>query len=407
VDASVPAPGFRRFPPRTARYETRHGVVGMTALASLEPGVHARPHESANLDLLRSVAVLCVLAVHVCGFLGLVPAGSALLRVGRFGVLLFFVHTSLVLMYSLERRWRGEFWRTVWLDFLTRRAFRIYPLSILVVLVVYGFGIPSGHVRLWNIEPILAGPGALVANLLLIQNLTFSPSIVGQLWSLPLEIQMYLLLPFLFLWVQRGVALRTLLAVWVLAVGLALMQPLVSDRLSIVRFIPCFLPGIIAYRLSRTVGVRWASAAWPVCLALLALGFILSGPDQTGWVLCLLTGLGIPRFAELRGVWLRRSAHLIARYSYGLYLTHLLALWLGFSGVHAIGGGPLAQWTVFVVTLIGLPVLLYHTIEAPLIRVGARLADRWFASPAASVHFPPRVRPERLERIQGATSHHA
>ena len=54
----------------------------------------------ANLDFLRSVAVLLVVYAHTllyCGRLDLI--GWA----GLIGVCLFFVHTSLVLMWSLER----------------------------------------------------------------------------------------------------------------------------------------------------------------------------------------------------------------------------------------------------------------------------------------------------------------
>ena len=47
-------------------------------------------------------------------------------------MLLFFVHTSLVLMYSMQRSpLRGG---ALFRDFYIRRFFRIYPLSILTVL---------------------------------------------------------------------------------------------------------------------------------------------------------------------------------------------------------------------------------------------------------------------------------
>ncbi len=52
--------------------------------------------ESPNLDFLRAIAVLAVYYVHPRIMLGAKPG-----MMGLFGVLLFFVHTSLVLMMSL------------------------------------------------------------------------------------------------------------------------------------------------------------------------------------------------------------------------------------------------------------------------------------------------------------------
>ena len=58
---------------------------------------------SANLDLLRSIAVLLVLAQHLCRRLNIDQVGWMPTTWGVFGVLLFFVHTCLVSMYSLQR----------------------------------------------------------------------------------------------------------------------------------------------------------------------------------------------------------------------------------------------------------------------------------------------------------------
>ena len=54
------------------------------------------------------------------------------------GVLMFFIHTSLVLMMSLERL--GEV-RTIQ-RFYVRRAFRIYPLAVLTVLIALLIRVP-------------------------------------------------------------------------------------------------------------------------------------------------------------------------------------------------------------------------------------------------------------------------
>jgi len=57
------------------------------------------PFSSPNLDFLRASAVLLVYFFHL-----FITTSTRLPDyLGQFGVLLFFVHTSLVLMFSLER----------------------------------------------------------------------------------------------------------------------------------------------------------------------------------------------------------------------------------------------------------------------------------------------------------------
>src|SRR5277367_3572885 len=99
-----------------------------------------RKEISVNLDLLRAVAVLSVYFSHLAAVFHHHSFGS----LGRFGVIIFFVHTSFVLMASLQRldTIAGSD-RSLALAFWVRRIFRIYPLSVLFVLLVPIFHIPS------------------------------------------------------------------------------------------------------------------------------------------------------------------------------------------------------------------------------------------------------------------------
>src|SRR5437899_9089949 len=99
--------------------------------------------DSPNLDFLRANAVLMVLAFHVLGSFGIRRAGPFNLEaMGQLGVLLFFVHTSFVLMLSLERQVAQYGQRRLFLVFMARRLFRIYPLSIFVVGAIALFRLP-------------------------------------------------------------------------------------------------------------------------------------------------------------------------------------------------------------------------------------------------------------------------
>ena len=164
---------------------------------------------STNLDILRAVGVLAVLVAHMTHCVG-GPDHAAygfVEGIGRFGVIVFFVHTSLVLMLSLDRTASEPAFAA---RFYVRRAFRIYPLSMLAVIATFVFHLPPNAWSSLHYHPISVPQ--FISNLLLIQNLTQYPPVLSPLWSLPLEVQMYAVLPILFLvvrserWPMRMVA---------------------------------------------------------------------------------------------------------------------------------------------------------------------------------------------------------
>jgi peptidoglycan/LPS O-acetylase OafA/YrhL len=329
---------------------------------------------SVNLDLLRAVAVLCVFASHLLGAFQNETFGS----LGRFGVILFFVHTSLVLMESLERlnTTSGSDSRLVQ-AFWLRRAFRIYPLAILFVVLAAAFRIPvaPGQLYTW------IGTKAFLANLALAQNLTYSPDILGPLWSLPLEVQMYVLLPFAYFAIRGRRHYRSIL-LWILSVILALTLPRLSARLSVFIFAPCFTSGIVAYDLIRSRQRTWKLPAWtwPIGIVLLILLF---GPHdninlyvkiQRAWAISLALGVFYANVHELPTGLPQRIAHWIAEHSYGIYLSHIVIIWFAIDRMHA---APLwARILVLATGAIAIPALLYVSIEQPLILAGHHVARR-------------------------------
>jgi peptidoglycan/LPS O-acetylase OafA/YrhL len=333
--------------------------------------------DSANLDFMRANAVLMVLAFHVLGFFGIRRIGSFDLQaMGLLGVLLFFVHTSFVLMLSLERQLAKFGRERLFLIFIVRRCFRIYPLSILVVALVAVFKLPLAGPP-WGMHWSDMGASDILSNLLLVQNVAGSSSIPAPLWSLPFEMQMYLFLPALFLLARRVKSSLALAGGVLLLVALFLLR-VDSGHGYYLKYFPCFLPGIVAYKLSLRRRFCWPSWSWMLLLWSAAAVFMLLGTLETGWLICFIVGTAIPQFAELSNPWLERAAHLVARYSYGLYLTHYACLWLAFTKLgffHRV-----AQWAIFTVAVTMCPILLYHFFELPLIKVGRKLAEGRLAS---------------------------
>ena len=337
---------------------------------------------SANLDFLRAAAVLLVLGQHLLNRFGVgILLGLRIPPIGVFGVLIFFVHTCLVLMYSMERsRLDG---RSLAGNFYVRRLFRIYPLSMLAVLTAVALHLDAvqGIPGLSRAEPVALG--RIFSNLLLVQNLMRPGSIINVLWSLPFEVQMYAFLPFLFLWIrnkQRSVWLLCIL--WVVFVLFAQALTYMSEhgapialvsRLSLLEYVPNFLPGIIAFRLAHSP--RMKSYLWPPFILLLVAAYSIFPGAGTGWTLCLLLGLAIPFFGDIRMGWLRAIANRIATYSYGIYLSHQFCIWFV---CDPLGSFPLwCRILVLTGMLIGIPIVLYHVIEKPMIKVGADLAEKW------------------------------
>lgn len=329
---------------------------------------------SANLDLLRSLAVSFVVMSHLLLDKGLVkPWGYDTQILGTLGVLIFFVHTCLVLMLSLERQADSDGQAPTTLSFLVARAFRIYPLSVVAVVLLSSI----------ELMQLGAGPdlGTFLSNLFLIQNITGSPSVTPVLWSLPFEFQMYFFLPALYLWTQhsgrRGAGRIVLL--WGACVALVIAFWRLGVDYNLIRFFPCFLPGVLAFCQRRSPRT-WSPGvlfAYVGAMVVLYPSLVGCGINATflSWLICLGLGLLIPRCREIRSAFLGTAGSVIARYSYGIYLIHDPIRHVAFYTL--AGLSPLASWMVFFGAVGGLSWLAYHCIEKPGIELGKTLANRF------------------------------
>jgi peptidoglycan/LPS O-acetylase OafA/YrhL len=329
--------------------------------------------EKSNLDLLRSVAVLMVVTDHTFLARGIYQWHRWLLgEIGLFGVYLFFLHTSLVLMWSLERRPNP-------LDFYIRRIFRLYPLAIAAILLATVARAPAAaHTEaFFHSNPVT--PLTLLWNCLLVRDLIGHALFLhGVTWSLSLEVYMYLLLPALFFYARVVRRRWPIVLLWLLAVLFARrLFPNESVGNIFPTVIPDFLSGIIAY-----VGFMHARPRLPswTLLPLLAIlfSFYMSFRTFQGvrldWIACLALALVLPYTRQFKWKSGRRLAHTVAQYSYGIYLFHPFALLLS---VYVLSGRPLAlQLGVEALAIAAAAFAAYHLIEFPMIKLGARVAAR-------------------------------
>jgi peptidoglycan/LPS O-acetylase OafA/YrhL len=316
-----------------------------------------------NLDFIRSIAVVSVVLEHTLLAMGIQKVGPfPIAPLGVLGVMVFFVLTALVLMWSLERRPHT-------LDFYIRRWFRIYPLALVVIAAAFVFHAPTGgsptqffmytHPHIKD----LANQSALLPLFL-----PASPLLVGPMWTLSYEVEMYVLLPVVFFFVRRNFSLWPLFVVWSLV---AVNTRHIPDH-SFATAIDYFLPGVMSY----VAFGRWKARfpGWMLPLFLLSMWaiFLQHFNFQRVWWFCLAVGLGLPLFRQIKSEAILAPSRQIAKYSYGIYLTHMFALVIGFYLLrgHSLPVRLLAE----LASLIVLPLLAYHLVEHPMIRIGSRLA---------------------------------
>jgi peptidoglycan/LPS O-acetylase OafA/YrhL len=355
------------------------------------------------IDALRGYAILGVIGVHAS------QSGAELawpLRLladqGARGVQLFFVVSSLTLMLSWRERHDGI------LPFYIRRLFRIAPMFWLAMVFFPIVDHLAPAIRYWT--PLDVSWPNILASATFTHG--FHPAAISSIvpggWSIADEMTFYLVLPLLVAtlrsWRAAAFALVISLAIGTLTYGLAVRGYLFpgQDHDSIDKFaflwfpnqFPAFLAGLLVFHLLTAFSGRLpcnalraglllsivAMAAVPfVATALLSrvtfVMYFMSGSYSLVFALtvfCLAQNVG----SSL----VNAPARYVGKVSYSAYFWHFPAL-----GVVQWGVAPLATlmpaWLQFavmfaagVVLTIGASSITYRFVEAPMIRLGRRLA---------------------------------
>jgi peptidoglycan/LPS O-acetylase OafA/YrhL len=335
-----------------------------------------------SFDMIRLAAAAAVLVSHsaaVSGQKGITNFSNGQISLGALAVAVFFAMSGFVVMESFKRDPRP-------VVFLRKRALRIYPaLVLLVLLSVFVLGpllttVPLGSyfsskvTGLYLLNAILPFsydlPGVFTTNPVSWVN--------GSLWTLRYEILCYLVV------VVFG---AKFVARPYLALAVALTGAVVSEGLLLVDMYRHASHGFIEGQIWQC-GTALANFFGGACMALFSDKIFVSTP-RIGVALALfvlslasygflfifpavgaylIVVLGNTKALEFAGI---RRGFLAGDFSYGLYIVafpvqQLVRLWLG----EAAG-----FWTILCVSLpiaLGLAMLSWHFVEKPFLRLKYR-----------------------------------
>lgn len=368
----------------------------------------------AELDLLRFVASLAVLAFHyLIAFASvwgerpseLFPLVAPIAGLGILGVELFFVISGFVILMTVWGRGIGSF---AWSRFV--RLYPAYWLSLIAVIVVNGLIAAKGP------DPDLTA-GQYAVNATMVQRLFGLPDASGVYWSLWAELRFYLMMA---IFVLIGITYRRVVAfmgLWLATAALVEWSKELGDLLGLdwlgalettkavteavmPRYAPYFVAGMALY-LIRKHGSAWlpwlmVAAAYPIALhaalervgsRIAKAGFKAMPVSDASVVITItlifavmsLVGLGVFRLRA------SRTLTALGGTTYPLYLLHSI---VAIALIPALSGS-LPPWLTALLTAaaaIVVSYLVYTCAERPIQRLlRPRRTPQTPAAPAVQV----------------------
>lgn len=357
--------------------------------------INNKLHKYSYIDMMRGIAVLMVVLVHVYNDFGSkwIPKGvDKIFIAGHFGVQLFFLASAFTIFNSYFSRYDKE--ESPNKNFFIRRFFRIAPLYYLAI-IYYLWQNGTGP-NFWS-----GGQPITVKGVLL--NFTFmhgfSPyyinSIVPGGWSIGVEMLFYLLVPFIFMWVKstnRAVLfLSGVVAFKFIADKFAYKFLAVPDFFLFEEYLKFYLPyqlpvfaiGIVFFYWIARGDTKVSIWAW------LLLMFVIA-TDVVTRKLHVTESIAVASLFVILALALKKGAHTnilsrtvihIGHVSYSVYLSHFAVIYLIVNYLKlpekwgaANSYGWLAFWYIMVLA-VSVIVANFTTrfIESPMQKLGNKL----------------------------------
>ncbi len=308
-----------------------------------------------ELDALRGIGALCVLVFHYSTrFHELFPQAQHVpfsFPGGNYRVLLFFAISGFAIFFTLDRI------RTV-ADFVVNRFARLYPAYLVAMLLTLSIEYVS---HAWQ---LLIGPGAILANMTMLQGFAFLPEVDGAYWTLTVEIAFYFCMVAIWKWVGLK-RLEPALLVWLARRWLFHVWPDMPERLImlfVLRYTPFFRICMLAYRI-------WAGQRSWRQQAPYAVAALLSVVSMETWDLTVVAMLLIATFSALVLGRMRflawRPLVWLGGVSYSFYLIHQHVGFVVMMKVAGAGYGPWVGFAAAFVVALVLGTAINRLVERP------------------------------------------
>jgi peptidoglycan/LPS O-acetylase OafA/YrhL len=145
------------------------------------------------------------------------------------------------------------------------------------------------------------------------------------------------------------------------------------------------MAGVVAFQLGRIVVPRLHYALWVPFLCLtIAIWYLVWQADPKvfghasraliSYALCSVVGLSFNFFKDMPNGIFASVCFVIAKYSYGIYLLHVPAMYLAFVVLSHLPAA--IQWLALCILMAVLPWLACRFVEEPMISVGRLLGAR-------------------------------
>lgn len=331
----------------------------------------------------RAYAAIGVMLIHAggAGLRGLGgDLGDKIVDFGKYGVIVFFVLSAFTIINSIDHTKNFTYFK-----YLIRRLFRILPLYFIVLYFVI-FILGNAGLNEEKVKMFLASISFY--NLF---NIYFRNAILNVEWTIPIEVFFYLIIPFIFYFISRGLRYQKLInliligaLISMFSIGFAILPYFNSDnyqillQYSVERYAFTYVCGIALYFILKRFDTFKTTSLSLVLLLVTFVGYILLFSDNgfanvifvTLWTVFLIivcfggTTLGKVLFEN-------RIIQFLGTISYSMYLTHFVIL------------NYLPQYSnktfLFIVLLavtIVISTITYYLVEAPFIIIGKNLTSR-------------------------------